>query len=126
LKKGTKVYAEAAFELREPEVGADANTPHGQRQIFLRHGKVIIRRLVSSVSDPHARDYSILGCTQTTFHPFVRRFRTGTGWILNVKSEHGHIYVVSSNVPITRLIDCMAIAVFLRNPLGDVSSPVSL
>jgi hypothetical protein len=38
LKKGTRVYVEANFELREPEAGADANTPQGQRQIFLRHG----------------------------------------------------------------------------------------
>lgn len=38
LKKGSKVYVEAGFEIREPEPGADATTPQGQRQIFLRHG----------------------------------------------------------------------------------------
>ncbi|KAF8738176.1 hypothetical protein AX14_011593 [Amanita brunnescens Koide BX004] len=37
LRKGTKVFAEANFELREPEPGADPTTPEGQRQIFLRH-----------------------------------------------------------------------------------------
>ncbi|KAK2466433.1 hypothetical protein APHAL10511_002075 [Amanita phalloides] len=37
LKKGTKVYAEANYELREPEAGADPTSPQGQRQIFLRH-----------------------------------------------------------------------------------------
>ncbi|PFH52607.1 hypothetical protein AMATHDRAFT_139648, partial [Amanita thiersii Skay4041] len=37
LNKGTKVYVEANFELREPEAGADPSTPQGQRQIFLRH-----------------------------------------------------------------------------------------
>ncbi|KAF5388319.1 hypothetical protein D9615_000110 [Tricholomella constricta] len=37
LKKGSKVYVEASFELREPEAGADPTTPQGQRQIFLRH-----------------------------------------------------------------------------------------
>lgn len=39
LKKGSKVYVEANFELREPEPEADPSTPQGQRQIFLRHGK---------------------------------------------------------------------------------------
>ena len=38
LKKGTRVYVEANFELREPEPDADPTTPQGQRQIFLRHG----------------------------------------------------------------------------------------
>ncbi|CAA7260258.1 unnamed protein product [Cyclocybe aegerita] len=37
LKKGSKVYVEAAFELKEPEAGADPTTPQGQRQIFLKH-----------------------------------------------------------------------------------------
>jgi len=37
LSKGTRVYVEANYELREPEPGADATTPQGQRQIFLRH-----------------------------------------------------------------------------------------
>lgn len=38
MKKGSKVYVEANFELREPEPDADPSTPQGQRQIFLRHG----------------------------------------------------------------------------------------
>ncbi|KAH6915184.1 hypothetical protein BKA70DRAFT_568618 [Coprinopsis sp. MPI-PUGE-AT-0042] len=37
LKKGSKVYVEANYELREPEAGADPTTAQGQRQIFLRH-----------------------------------------------------------------------------------------
>ncbi|KAF8665714.1 hypothetical protein AX16_000164 [Volvariella volvacea WC 439] len=40
LQKGSKVYVEAAFELREPEPGADPSTPQGQRQIFLRHEQI--------------------------------------------------------------------------------------
>lgn len=40
LKKGSKVFVEANFELREPEAGADPATPQGQRQILLRHGKI--------------------------------------------------------------------------------------
>lgn len=39
LRKGSQVYVEANFELREPEPSADPDTPQGQRQIFLRHGK---------------------------------------------------------------------------------------
>ncbi|KAJ3758045.1 single-strand binding protein family-domain-containing protein [Lentinula raphanica] len=39
LKKGTLVYVEAGYELREPEADADPTTPAGQRQIFLRHGE---------------------------------------------------------------------------------------
>ncbi|KAF9534969.1 hypothetical protein CPB83DRAFT_843264 [Crepidotus variabilis] len=37
LRKGTTVYAEAGFELKEPDPNADPNTPQGQRQIFLKH-----------------------------------------------------------------------------------------
>ncbi|KAJ6516208.1 hypothetical protein C8R45DRAFT_856074 [Mycena sanguinolenta] len=37
LKAGTKVYVEAAYEIREPDPEADPSTPQGQRQIFLRH-----------------------------------------------------------------------------------------
>jgi len=40
LRKGTKVYVEANFELRDPEAGADPSTPQGQRQIFLRHESI--------------------------------------------------------------------------------------
>ncbi|PPR02486.1 hypothetical protein CVT24_002035 [Panaeolus cyanescens] len=38
LKKGSLVYVEAGYELREPEPSADPSTPQGQRQIFLKHG----------------------------------------------------------------------------------------
>jgi len=37
LQKGSLVYVEAGFELREPEKDADPGTPQGQRQIFLKH-----------------------------------------------------------------------------------------
>ncbi|KAG6919273.1 hypothetical protein DXG01_007405 [Tephrocybe rancida] len=40
LKKGSSVYVEANYELREPEPNADPTTPQGQRQIFLRHGLI--------------------------------------------------------------------------------------
>jgi single-stranded DNA-binding protein len=39
LQKGSHVYVEANFELREPDHSADPSTPQGQRQIFLRHGR---------------------------------------------------------------------------------------
>jgi hypothetical protein len=38
LTKGSHVYVEANFELREPEPTANPESPQGQRQIFLRHG----------------------------------------------------------------------------------------
>ncbi|KAK7695565.1 hypothetical protein QCA50_000201 [Cerrena zonata] len=37
LLKGSQVYVEANYELREPDPTADPDTPQGQRQIFLRH-----------------------------------------------------------------------------------------
>lgn len=40
LNKGSQVYVEANFELREPEATADPSASAGQRQIFLRHGMV--------------------------------------------------------------------------------------
>ncbi|KAJ7283488.1 single-strand binding protein family-domain-containing protein [Mycena rebaudengoi] len=45
LKPGSKVYVEAAYEIREPDAGADPSTPQGQRQIFLRHESL---RVISS------------------------------------------------------------------------------
>ncbi|KAG5644566.1 hypothetical protein DXG03_008140 [Asterophora parasitica] len=53
LKKGSKVYVEANFELREPEPGADPSTPQGQRQIFLKHEtiRVLSRPKVLEVDD---------------------------------------------------------------------------
>lgn len=38
LQKGSHVYVEANFEVREADPAADPSTPYGQRQIFLRHG----------------------------------------------------------------------------------------
>jgi hypothetical protein len=38
LTKGSLVYVEAQYEVREPEVGADPASLQGQRQHFLRHG----------------------------------------------------------------------------------------
>ncbi|TFY72073.1 hypothetical protein EVG20_g921 [Dentipellis fragilis] len=40
LSKGSQVYVEANFELREPDPTADPSTPQGQRQIFLRHENI--------------------------------------------------------------------------------------
>ncbi|KZT27043.1 nucleic acid-binding protein [Neolentinus lepideus HHB14362 ss-1] len=37
LSKGSRVYVEANFELRQPDPTADPDSPQGQRQIFLRH-----------------------------------------------------------------------------------------
>jgi len=42
LRKGSKVYVEANFELREPDAEADPSTPQGQRQIFLRHNSIVL------------------------------------------------------------------------------------
>jgi single-stranded DNA-binding protein len=52
LKKGTRVYVEANFELREPEADADPATPQGQRQIFLRHEQVRVLSYPKSESLP--------------------------------------------------------------------------
>jgi hypothetical protein len=38
LQKGSHVYVEANYELREADPAADPNTPQGQRQILIRHG----------------------------------------------------------------------------------------
>lgn len=40
LQKGSTVYVEAGFELREPDRDADPTTPQGQRQIYLKHGSL--------------------------------------------------------------------------------------
>ena len=44
LKRGSLVYAEANFELRQPDPSADPDSPEGQRQIFLRHGASFFAR----------------------------------------------------------------------------------
>lgn len=38
IQKGSQVYVEAAYELREPDRNAEPDSPAAQRQIFLRHG----------------------------------------------------------------------------------------
>ncbi|KAJ7499231.1 hypothetical protein FB451DRAFT_1334721 [Mycena latifolia] len=50
LKAGSKVYVEAAYEIREPEPDADPSTPQGQRQIFLRHESIRV------ISQPRNRE----------------------------------------------------------------------
>ncbi|KAI6122790.1 hypothetical protein EV401DRAFT_2069875 [Pisolithus croceorrhizus] len=52
LTKGTQVYVEANFELREPDPNADPSTPAGQRQIFLRHETIRVLRT------PHTQNTS--------------------------------------------------------------------
>ena len=42
LTKGSRVYVEANYELRDPEPNADPTSPSGQRQIFLRHGALLL------------------------------------------------------------------------------------
>ncbi|TCD66819.1 hypothetical protein EIP91_000897 [Steccherinum ochraceum] len=37
LQKGSKVFVECSYEVREPDPSADVSSPQGQRQIFLRH-----------------------------------------------------------------------------------------
>ncbi|KAK7061452.1 single-stranded DNA-binding protein [Favolaschia claudopus] len=49
LKPGSKVYVEAAYEIREPDASADPTTPQGQRQIFLRHESIRV------ISQPKGR-----------------------------------------------------------------------
>jgi hypothetical protein len=53
LKKGSKVYVETAFEIREAEPEADPSTPQGQRQIFLKHGEFSIMQF--SLDPSHSR-----------------------------------------------------------------------
>jgi single-stranded DNA-binding protein len=43
LSKGSRVFVEANFEMREPQAAADADSPAGQRQVFLRHGTCSLR-----------------------------------------------------------------------------------
>lgn len=46
LQKGSQVFVEANFELREPDPDADPDSPQGQRQIFLRHGILCFHVLI--------------------------------------------------------------------------------
>lgn len=38
IPKGSHVYVEAGYELRDADPEAEAGSPSAQRQIFLRHG----------------------------------------------------------------------------------------
>ncbi|EFI27669.1 hypothetical protein CC1G_14594 [Coprinopsis cinerea okayama7 len=56
LRKGSRVYVEANYEIREPEPGAEPSSPHGQRQIFLRHE--MIRLLNAPRGERHPNEES--------------------------------------------------------------------
>lgn len=38
LKKGTSVFVQADFSIKEPDPDADPKTPQGQKQVLLTHG----------------------------------------------------------------------------------------
>ncbi|KAH8106311.1 single-strand binding protein family-domain-containing protein [Cristinia sonorae] len=42
VKKGSRVFVEANYEVRDPDPHADSSTAQGQRQIFLRHENIRI------------------------------------------------------------------------------------
>jgi len=44
LQKGSHVYVEANFEVREADPSADPGTPYSQRQVFLRHELIRLLR----------------------------------------------------------------------------------
>ncbi|KAH9482960.1 Single-stranded DNA-binding protein rim1, mitochondrial [Psilocybe cubensis] len=52
LKKGSRIYCETTFELKEPAPDADPSTPQGQRQIFLRHESLKV------ISTPKPQEHS--------------------------------------------------------------------
>jgi len=54
LQKGSQVYVEANFELRDPEPNADPDSPQGQRQIFLRHETIRVLKSSGSSSASEA------------------------------------------------------------------------
>ncbi|KAG6866502.1 hypothetical protein C0991_003046 [Blastosporella zonata] len=56
LRKGSKVYVEAGFELRDPEPNADPTTPQGQRQIFLRHESIRVLTWAKPVETHEAEE----------------------------------------------------------------------
>ncbi|KAI0773968.1 hypothetical protein C8Q74DRAFT_1267625 [Fomes fomentarius] len=55
LKRGSLVYAEANFELRQPDPSADSDSPEGQRQIFLRHETIRVLRSTPKASDEESQ-----------------------------------------------------------------------
>ncbi|KAI9466682.1 single-strand binding protein family-domain-containing protein [Lactarius psammicola] len=65
LQKGSHVYVEANFELREPDPKADPYTPQGQRQIFLRHENIRLLR-----GPPHRNEESAESVEESTGESF--------------------------------------------------------
>lgn len=65
LKKGSKVYVEAAFEMREPEAGSEPSTPQGQRQILLRHGTLHMQS-VAFPAHPFPENIKVVGQPKNT------------------------------------------------------------
>ncbi|KAF9452148.1 hypothetical protein P691DRAFT_697651 [Macrolepiota fuliginosa MF-IS2] len=52
LKKGSKVYVQADYTIKEPEQGADPTTPQGQRHIFLTHESIKVLSPPRVVPEP--------------------------------------------------------------------------
>ncbi|KAI0347451.1 hypothetical protein BDW22DRAFT_1351889 [Trametopsis cervina] len=58
IQKGSQVYVEAAYELREPDRNAEPDSPAAQRQIFLRHEAIkVLSRPKSSTSAESEEGY---------------------------------------------------------------------
>ncbi|KAI0080675.1 nucleic acid-binding protein [Panus rudis PR-1116 ss-1] len=51
LQKGSHVYVEANFEIREPEPDADPDSTRGQRQILLRHEHIRVLKTAKRDSE---------------------------------------------------------------------------
>ncbi|GJE84937.1 single-stranded DNA-binding protein [Phanerochaete sordida] len=51
LQKGSQVYVEANYELREADPAADADSPAAQRQILLRHETIRVLKRASAPSE---------------------------------------------------------------------------
>jgi len=58
LTKGSQVYVEANFELREPEPDAEPESYQGQRHIFLRHETLRVLKYNHSGSQHDASEAS--------------------------------------------------------------------
>jgi len=57
VPKGSLVYVEGHFEIREPDLGADPTSPQAQRSIFYRHDYLrLLRRGSSGESDPESNN----------------------------------------------------------------------
>ncbi|KAI0285105.1 single-strand binding protein family-domain-containing protein [Russula aff. rugulosa BPL654] len=57
LQKGSHVYVEANYEVRDPEPGADPSTFQGQRQILLRHESIRLLRGPSYSAEEHTEEW---------------------------------------------------------------------